>query len=356
MRTLVPVVVVLCLGVVAGRLHAQSRAKPPEQVLKEAGLTRFGSCYVLAGELQAGKLVKDFDQHAAKLSMELQREVGLEQNLEYKAMEVGVLRQKAQMNRGRGRGRNQSGRINREIRSIERNSVSRERRQIGTLARAASGDQKKMMQDEATYQSLLQSTMSQYADLAGRPEIQAALHSLNEGVHPKIALGPVGAYRARVQHTMMKQLISNGLRAHKGGVFEPDDVAEFTKRVNLANVLYRKLDLRPGPRRRPPPRRVDRRGRLSPRRAFSLERPRHDLGRDSRRPRRPRRAFAPRQPSSAPLPRRPRHRRGEGSTHPRPDRQGNSAVEVKNQTPPLFSINDHRKITSIRTPRVNHFR
>ncbi len=257
MRILVPAVALLTLATGISPAMPQStpasNQKPPEQVLKDAGLTRFGPCYVLAAEMQAGKLVQDFNQHAARLSAELQREVSVEENLQYKSMEAGILREKAQVDRNqahhqRGRGRSrarndnrQASRLDREARSIQRSASGRERQQLGSLQRAASSDQKQMAQDQSKYQALVQSTMKRYAELAARSEIQSAFRTLNEGTHPKFVLGPVGAYQARVQHAMFKQLAGKGLKLHHGGVAEPFEEKAFIDRANKANVLYLEL-------------------------------------------------------------------------------------------------------------------
>ena len=247
MRTAVSVVVVLSLiylsrpvGVNA-QSTSGSKGRSPEQVLKDAGLTRYGRCYVLQGEIEASKVVQDFDQHAVRLSADLRREMGVEADLQHDAQKAAMLRERARIDERRNPHRGGSRRRN-HGQTNQRRDESRDRRQLGGLQRAASGDQKRMMQDQARYQSLVQSTMRHYAELAARAEIQSALRSLNQGIHPKFALGPVGAYSTRVQHMMVKQLSGKGLRFHHGGVFEPIEEKAFVDRVNLANVRFRELE------------------------------------------------------------------------------------------------------------------
>lgn len=244
-----PLAAALVLGAVAGRPAVADDppgGRSPEQVLKAAGLTRQGDSYLLAGELEAADLVKDHGQRAAQLWADWQREAAAMQRLQLDQARAAMQRQLSQLQRrGRGRGhrgyRGYQGRSRSTVNPGLRRDEAQQRSQLQKLNRDATAEQKKMLQDEQSYQQLVRSTMQGYEELAARPEIRDALRALNRGRHPKVALGPAAAYRDRVEQAMLADLAGKGLRSRDDGPFQPVEAQKYFREVYDANAAYAAL-------------------------------------------------------------------------------------------------------------------
>ena len=238
-----PLAAAVVLGASAGLAAADDPpgGRSPEQVLEAAGLTRHGNSYLLAGELEAADLVKDHEQHAARLWADWQREAAAMQRLQLDQSRAAMQRQLSQLQR-RGRGRRRyRGRSHSAVNPGLRRDEAQQRGQMQKLNRDATAEQKKILQDEQSYQQLVRSTMQRYEELAARPEIRDALRALNRGRHPKVALGPAAAYRDRVEQAMLAQLAERGLRGRDDAPFQPVEAAKFFREVYDANAAYAAL-------------------------------------------------------------------------------------------------------------------
>ncbi len=261
--TLFPLLAAIVLS-----LGAQSRAddparpeeSDPEQVLKAAGLSRSGHSYVLDGEIEAGKLARETGDVSAQMALDLQRQAAVTLNLQQGQQMVGQLQQEAMMDRQAAmmyrRSRyqsqylnNQASALNSQAQNIQRQLSTAAQQQLTALNRNLSAEQQKIQQNQSQYEALVKQTMSQYRELASRSDVTAALRSLNKGVHPKFALGPVFAYRARVDEAMFAQLAEKGLERHKT-VFQLPDETEFNTQAQAANIALREWKKAPTDSRR----------------------------------------------------------------------------------------------------------
>lgn len=233
-----------------GVRFAEARADSPEQTLAAAGLILKGRCYVVREEIQAGTLA----QKMASLSMDVAAGMQSAMTLESamindnlmsgelgQALGFAAMEARAQGGRGRGNGMyaRYRGLLNRE--SAIRRDARRDNVQLNRVAGRIAADRKRYQAELNEFRTLLETMMNRYDELSRRSDVEEALRTLNRGLHPKYALGPMASYRARMDSEMARILAEKGLRPRKT-TFEPIEERAFVKRVEAANALALRLD------------------------------------------------------------------------------------------------------------------
>ena len=213
-RISVPAIAVIVFSLAA---TADDGAKSPEQVLKDAGLSRKGQSYILDDEIEAGKLAKGLEKIIGQLLTDVQNEMMLQMAIQNERLMASELSQEANfdrmqggMMRGRGFANNQANNLSNQARNLQ-TQANNQNRQLGTMNQSISKNQKQFQEQQTQYKALVDKLLGQYEELSQRPEVVEALRSINKGIHPKYALGPIPAYRARVDRAMLDVLAVKGL-------------------------------------------------------------------------------------------------------------------------------------------------
>ncbi len=221
--------------------------KPAEAVLREAGLTPNLPSYVLQEEIAAIVLANEIQQLEAAQAIRKNEYQALERRYNSKKGEASRLRSEAiqwtsEYNSETKRYERKETRDESKLsqaRSID-DEADRIQREAQAVEWEAAAGQREIREGFLRHRMLVSRAMNRYAALAARPEIKAALRELNRGTRPKVALGPIAAYRQNVLKQSVDTLAAVGYRRDGDLYWLPED-AEFIKRGGQARLLWREV-------------------------------------------------------------------------------------------------------------------
>ncbi len=220
---------------------------PAEAVLREAGLTRNSPSFVVQEELAAIVLADEIKQLEAAQATRMSEYQALERRYNSKRAEASRLRDEAikwtsEYNSETKRYERKETRDESKLsqaRSID-DEADRFQREAQPIEREFAASQREIREGFIRHRMLVSRAMNRYAALAARPEIKAALREVNRGTHPKLALGPIAAYRQNVLKQSIDTLGVLGYR-RDGDLYWISEDAEFIKRGGQARLLWREV-------------------------------------------------------------------------------------------------------------------
>jgi gag-polyprotein putative aspartyl protease len=221
-----------------------------EAVLRDAGLTRRSPSYVLKGELEAVGLAHEIDELRARLAVPRQKYRELQGRYNSHLADASRLRNEARkLEYNSQTKRYEETTDNSKLSEADRHERDAARIGDESLPLKLEIDDGERAIDAAQVQHglLVQRALVQYAELAARPEIQAALRELNRGTRPKLALGPIADYQANVVRQSAETMVALGFRREGLLYWLPED-ATFIEQADRSHRLWRRIG---APERRP---------------------------------------------------------------------------------------------------------
>ena len=218
-----------------------------EAVLTKAGLTRVSSSYVVQEEIEAYDLVEVIEKLRAALPNRMREYQALKQRYNFKKAESNRLRIKAHQvhyvyNSEKKRyeeNKNEYDRLISQMQSID-DEAEQIRQEARPIERKIAEDAREIEGHMARHRVLVSRALNQYAALAARSEIKAALRELNRGTRSKLALGPIAAYRQYLLEQSVDTLAALGYR-REGDLYWLSEDAEFIKRGEQARLLWHEV-------------------------------------------------------------------------------------------------------------------